>query len=99
MNVCSEVALIILLAALASVPLDREPDLVELALKNRCSVEVPRDADMAYAGDLWRVRYDEHLSAEKVKCIKAWAKQFPKINAILPEPRSRYDRNTKTLRH
>jgi hypothetical protein len=66
------------------------PDAVDLDLSKRCGVELPRDASMTYAGDLWRVLYDERLAAGKIQCIEAWAKSYPKAGGILAYRRSQF---------
>jgi hypothetical protein len=79
-----------ILLALATVKAGSAPDAVELELKKKCAIEVPRDANMSYAGDLWRVLYDERLPPDKIQCIESWAKNWPKIGGILAYGRGKF---------
>jgi hypothetical protein len=81
---------VLLFLALASMAADRAPDAVERKLMEKCGVEVPRSASMTYAGDLWRVLYDDNLPPDKIQCIEAWAKGWPKSGGILAYPKSRF---------
>ena len=61
-----------------------ESDVVERQLASQCGIDVPRHAKMSYAGDLWRVLYDKHLTAEQLQCLTDWAENWPKAGAIVP---------------
>ena len=78
------------LLVLATVTAGSAPDAVELELKKKCEIEVPRDANMSDVGDLWRVLYDERLPPDKIQCIEDWAKSWPKIGGILAYGRDKF---------
>ena len=76
--------------AMAAMLSQRAPDSVERDLSGKCGIEVPRDANMSYAGDLWRVLYNPKLSNPEIQCIRDWARSWPKAGGIIPYSRAQF---------